>query len=79
MSFTGCPGSSWQIAGGYLRQKTWIDFQSNGIFIIEKVGNFIWHHKNSEKNLTRHSKYKTTENGNFKIGNLAFTQILSAL
>ena len=23
---TGCPGSSWQIAGGYLRLKTWIDF-----------------------------------------------------
>ena len=22
---TGCPGSNWQIAGGYFRLKTWID------------------------------------------------------
>ena len=53
---TGLVGSNWKIINGYFRQKTWIDFQSNGIFIITKVGNFIWYHKNSEKNLARHSK-----------------------
>ena len=38
---TGLPGSNWKIVNGYFRQKMWIDFYLNGIFIIAKVGNFI--------------------------------------
>ena len=53
---TGCFGSNWKIVDGYLRQKIWIDFSSKGIFDIKKVGNFIWCHEKSEKNVTRHSK-----------------------
>ena len=55
-SSTGWAGSNWKIVDGYLRQKTWIDFQFKGIFIIAKDGNFIWDHKNPEKNPIRHSK-----------------------
>ena len=40
-SYTGLPGSNWKIVNGYFRQKMWIDFYLNGIFIIAKVGNFI--------------------------------------
>ena len=45
----------------------------------------MWYFKNPEKNLDRHSKSlsklyhtKTKKNGNFKMGNLTLTEILSA-
>ena len=53
----------------------------SGIFMITKLGNFIWYHKNSEKKIspgTQNIQYiKLNENGNFKMGNLTLTEILS--
>ena len=66
--------SNWTKLNSYFRQKTCIDFESNGIFIIVDEGNFIWQLRNSEKNLIRHSKYLSKPDLPFL--NYCFLQIL---